>query len=160
MSHHLCSLKSLYRLNSRVKNSVLRKRRIRGFSFVEMMVAVAILSFGIVFIYRALFISLDYLHHITYRLYAQELMDNKIADVERIFHQKKTIPFSQNQEKRTLNINNRKVDFVYTLNIAAIRNLDNIYQLDVSVSWPERNRHIKLSRLAYIANLKNSQDNP
>src|SRR3989338_11171657 len=73
-------------------------KRNRGVSFVEVMVAAAILSFGIVMLYRAFFVSLNYVNHITYRLYAMNILDNKISMLQKTFEVSKIIPFTAEQE--------------------------------------------------------------
>ncbi|MFA5060672.1 MAG: prepilin-type N-terminal cleavage/methylation domain-containing protein [Candidatus Omnitrophota bacterium] len=122
-----------------------------GFSFVELMVAVAVLASGIVFIYRIFFISLNYSNHVVYRLHALDLLSQKIETTERIFREKNEIVFGSQQEVKTVLINNRPVDFRYVLDFKSVDGLESLYDLTVSVSWAEGVQKKTLSRSAYIA---------
>src|SRR3989338_1352826 len=62
----------------------LRKNSKRGFSFLEVMVAVMVLSGGLISIYKSFFTSLDYTNHLTIRLQANILLDEKIATLNRL----------------------------------------------------------------------------
>jgi len=123
-----------------------------GFSFVEVMVALAILSGGVVFIYKSFLISLDYIHHLACRSYALTLLDNKINYFQQIFAAKKEILFNQQDAGDEVTINNRKVYFRYEMDFKMVEKLKNIYQLDISLAWNEGNRHKQLARQVYIAN--------
>jgi len=125
--------------------------RKRGFSFVEVMVALAILSGGIVLIYKSFLISFEYIHHLSCRSYAMTILDNKINDLQQIFAAKKEIPFQQNSVGESAMINNRLVYFRYQLDFKVVGNLKNIYQLDIALDWDEGSRHKKFTRQVYIS---------
>ena len=58
------------------------KRTKKGFSFIEVMVATAILSAGIVAIFQSFFLSMNYLNHLTYRIHALSLIENQIVRIK------------------------------------------------------------------------------
>ncbi len=130
-----------------------------GFSFAEVMVTVAILSFGIVLIYKTFFISLDYMNHLTSRLYASNLLNNKIVSLQQQFADSKQIPFGFGQEVESVKLERKSLDFSFITNFKNVEGLENIYQLDVTLSWLENNRPKQLSRSAYISSDSPSFDN-
>jgi len=117
---------------------------------MEVMVAVAILATGIVFIYRSFFISLDYLNHVANRLYAMTLVDNNIALMQGAFALQKEIPLGR-QARETAVINNKEVVFQHATNLRPVAGLKNIYQIDASLSWYEGRRAVSIARAAYIS---------
>lgn len=131
----------------------------KAFSFIEAMVAIGILSVGIVFIFKAFFVCLDTYNHLTYRFYALNLLNNKIARAQVFMNAFNQIPLDLSRETRTLTIDRRPVIFESSMVIRELKDLNGIYQLDFNVSWEERNRTIGLSRSSYIANLELSRDN-
>ncbi len=114
------------------------------------MVTAAILAMGIVLIYKSFFISLNTLQHLSHRLYALVLLDNKIVDLQKHFETKKEIPFSDSLDTETLKINNKPVTFVFVKDIHSVGTLEDIYGLDLGVAWREAGRDIHLSRQLFI----------
>ena len=135
----------------RVKKARSRGWLNRGFSFLEILITGVILAVGFVAVYRAFFLSLGYLHHMNYRLQANILLESKIAELDRLFKRTKTVATPFNNEVKSIKSNNRMVDFGYTLSPQRIDDLENIYQLDVSLQWQEGARPISLKRSIYIA---------
>ena len=125
-----------------------------GISFFETMVAVMILSGGLLFIYKAFFISLDYTNHLTCRLYANIFLDEKISSLQRILDDQNQIPFIQGKEIKTVWINGHNVDFQYTVDLRSVEDLKGLFEADISISWQQGTRRINLSREAYLFNLK------
>ncbi|MDP8265936.1 MAG: hypothetical protein P9M07_03215 [Candidatus Aceula meridiana] len=123
-----------------------------GISFVEVMTTVVVLSFGLVGIYRAFFTSLDYLNHASYRLHAANFLHNKIELIQRNFQMSNTTNLKDGRDVYPVLINNRKVDFDYESSVENVGSLDGIYKLNVSVSWREGKRDIRISRSVYILN--------
>jgi len=58
----------------------------KGFTFIEVMVALVVLSAGIVTVYRSFFLCVDYLNNITTRIYASHLLDQRMADISLSLH--------------------------------------------------------------------------
>src|SRR5262249_2192122 len=121
------------------------------FTFIEVMVATAVLSLGIVLIYKSFFISLNVLEHLTNRLYALVLLDNKIVDMQKQFETKKEIPFSDSPDTKTLSIDHRAVTFNFEKEVSSIGSLEGLYALNLGISWREsQGRNIHLSRQLLI----------
>lgn len=123
----------------------------RGFSFIEVMVTVVILSAGLVAIYRAFFIGVNYLDHLACRLCALDLVDARVAVIERSFRANQDVevgPLTQN-----VLLNGRPVVFQYDIRLKPVGKLLSVFQLDIDLTWQERGRAITVSRSAYFSGL-------
>ncbi len=129
----------------------------KGFTFVEVMVALAILSFGIVMIFKVFFVSLDHMSHITSRLYASTLLDNRIEAVERHLRTFNAFPFDL-EEKEAIDTGTKEMEFVRNMTLSEVEDYFDIFQLDLSLKWMEGEKEINLSRSAYISNFQNSEE--
>lgn len=119
---------------------------------------ISILSVGMLTIYRAFFLSLNYLNHMTYRLYANVLLDNKIVQLERRLRTHKEIPTAMDNEVQSIRVKDKVVDFEYTINFNPQDPLSNLYQLDLSILWKEGSRSVRLFRSVYVADLAVSEE--
>ena len=124
--------------------------RKEGFSFVEVMAAAAVLAIGLVSIYRAFFVSLDYLNHITYLMHAMTFLDIRIEMIQKRFELSGEINLGQGNDLYKVVINNRPIDYSYSMAIHNVKDVDNIYQLDLTITWNEGGRTIRNSRSVYI----------
>ena len=124
--------------------------RERGFSFVEVMVAVAVLAFGLVLIYKAFFISLDYTEHITHRMHAVILLDNLTSQIQQKVKTEKKPPAGNIESTQQIPINNKKVNFHYQVNFTKLEHREDIYQADIALFWTEGERQIRLFRSFYV----------
>ncbi len=129
-------------------------RKKRGFSFVELMVTVAVLSSGIILIYKAFFISLSYLNHVTNRLYAIHIMDNVIVNMQLDAAQDRAIIFRQNEQAVTVKLDNRQVDFHYFVRVYNVENLAHIFRVETSCFWKEGSRDSRISRTGLITDYR------
>ena len=94
----------------------------------------------------------------TYRLYANVLLDNKIVQLERRLRTHKEIPTAMGNEVQSIRVKNKVVDFEYTMNFIPQDPLNNLYQLDLSVLWREGSRPVRLLRSVYVADLAISEE--
>jgi len=120
-----------------------------GFSFIEIMTTVAVLSLGILAVYQSFFKSLDYLNHMTYRLHALNILSNKIELVQKRLEVSGEIALNE-PTPAIVSINGKTVEFQQDVQISDVHQLKNIYRLDVTLSWQESGRNITLSRSCYI----------
>jgi prepilin-type N-terminal cleavage/methylation domain-containing protein len=123
----------------------------KGLSFIEVLVTVAILGSGIVMIYKAFFVSLDYMNHLTYRLHANILLDNKINELQREYKGTDEITFSVNDAKVEVMVNNKPVDYIFGLSYRKLDNISDLLEVKLRLSWVERNRRLVLSRSAVLS---------
>ncbi|MBF0594380.1 MAG: prepilin-type N-terminal cleavage/methylation domain-containing protein [Candidatus Omnitrophica bacterium] len=121
----------------------------RGISFIEVMVTAVILSVGLVAIYRAFFISVDYLDHLSRRLCALNLIDVRVADIERDFRTLNNVDVGALNE--TVTLNGHPVDYAYHVQLKPVGQLLSVFQLDIALSWQERGREISIARSAYFS---------
>lgn len=128
----------------------------KGLSFVEIMVTISILSLGLVGVIRTLILSLERVEHFRARLYAYNIIENKISYIERILRAYKTLPFdADDQEKHR--VGGKEITFNHTLKISAVNDLTNLFKLDVTLDWMERGDKKTLKRSAYLLDLRLNQ---
>ncbi|MBN1870242.1 MAG: prepilin-type N-terminal cleavage/methylation domain-containing protein [Candidatus Omnitrophica bacterium] len=118
----------------------------RGFTLVELMITVAVLAFGIVSIYEALFISMD-----TYGFYAsyldtQDWFDQEILEIQDQLTQKGSL--------ETKNLSGRIVrgrrTFDWSVMISPVDEDLGLYKIDATLSWKQGSRNASVSRAAYL----------
>ena len=128
---------------------VRRMTRRRGITFIEVMLTVIILSTGLVALYRSFFSAVDYLDHLSTRLYALNLMESRIATIEKDFRSLKDFDIGELQEEAL--INNHPVTFRYAVDFKPVGTLLSVFELDIVLSWQERGRAVSISRTAYFS---------
>lgn len=122
----------------------------RGLTLLEVLVTVIILSMGITGIYRALLFAVDMLDHITNRLYAHILLDNKLVVLQQMFLDNQDI-FSLQNHVDSIDINNRRRTFQYVFSVQGVEHVNDLYTVAVRVHWQERNKQVGISRTACLA---------
>jgi prepilin-type N-terminal cleavage/methylation domain-containing protein len=121
----------------------------RGLSFLEVMVTAVILSVGMVAIYRSFFITMDHLQYLSCRLYANNLIETKIAHAEKDFRDLQDFDIGSMTEE--VEIGNKEVVFSYTMDLKPVGTLLSVFQLDITLSWEDRGRTVSISRAAYFS---------
>jgi len=120
-----------------------------GFTLVEVVLATAILSLGLVMIYQAFFVSLDTFNYYLNHLSAQLWLDEKVWQLEDEFRQAGFfIPMSTSGE---LFIAGK--DFFWNLDYAMLEP-EELYKVNLRAKWKQGRRDINLSRTAYVSNYK------
>jgi hypothetical protein len=119
---------------------------------MEVMVTAVILSAGLVALYRSFFICADVVTHLSNRLYALNLLDSRIATIERDFRSLKDFDIGAMSEEAV--INNRPLTFTYTIDLKPVGELLSVFRLDITLSWEERGHVLSLSRSAYFSGIK------
>jgi prepilin-type N-terminal cleavage/methylation domain-containing protein len=136
------------RFNPLKKNRQYVRRRVilkEGFTLIEIMVAVAILAFGIVAIYEAFFISLDSYGFYANYLNSREWMNERIWEIsDDLIRAEMLIP---GQTAGRIASNNKDIN--WTVSIKPMDAQENLYSLDINLNWQQGNRKIKFSRVAY-----------
>ena len=125
----------------------------RAYTFIEVMVTVSILSLGLVMIYSALLTSLDRMSYLTNRLYAHHLLDNRIAALERMLRSYKALPFDVDQQE-TINVGNKNIEFTQQTIIKEVDNFLDVFQVDLTLTWMEKQRQLRMMRSAYISDFE------
>ncbi len=110
-----------------------------------------ILAAGLVAIYRAFFTGVNYLQHLSCRLYALNLIENRIASAEKNFRSLKDFDIGPLTE--TSLVNNYPVEFHYAVNLEPVGTLLSVFKLDIALSWEERGHTVTISRSAYFSGI-------
>jgi hypothetical protein len=143
---------SFFRRTQSGNGNGFRSRREAGLTFMEVMVTAVILSAGLVALYRSFFICADIVTHLSNRLYALNLIESRVATIERDFRSLKDFDIGAMSEEAV--INNRPVTFTYTIDLQPVGELLSVFRLDITLSWEERGHVLSLSRSAYFSGLR------
>lgn len=125
-----------------------------GYTFVEVLLAVVIFSVGMVGIFRTFLVSMDRMSLLTNRLYANLILDNQLAQIERTFKSFNTLPFEA-EPAETIGIGSKQVEFTKKTIVEQLPELEDILSVECIVSWAEKGRDVQLTKTAYITNFKN-----
>lgn len=121
----------------------------RGVTFIEVMLTVVILSVGLTALYRSFFSAVNHLDHLSTRLYALNLMENRIAAIEKDFRSLEDFDIGPLEQE--VLIDHRPVLFRYAVDFRPVGTLLSIFELDIVLSWEERGRVVSLARTAYFS---------
>jgi len=117
----------------------------RAFTLIEVMVTTAILSLGVVLIYNAFFISLDAFNYCSDYLSVAPWMDEKIWQAqEQLNSQGLSAQLPGNGQ---LNVNNK--EFNWYLRCVPVSGEQDLFKIDLLLSWQQGSRNKRLSRIAY-----------
>jgi hypothetical protein len=126
-----------------------RTRYLQGITFIEVMLTVIILSVGLVGLYRSFFSAVNHLDHLSTRLYALNLMESRIATIEKDFRSLQDFDIGLLEQE--VMINGRPVIFQYTVGLKPVGTLLSVFELDMVLSWQERGRVVSVARTAYFS---------
>ncbi len=115
------------------------------------MIALVILSGGIIMIYKSFFLCVDYLSYLTCRLYASQMIESKIADVSRSYKQSADSLFDRGAATEMIEVNHKWVDFNYTIEMSPVAGLEYLYRLKVTLAWYDGRRLMKLYRESLLS---------
>ncbi len=115
---------------------------------LEILVAMAVLAFGITSIFRILFGSMAALKHLENRFQAQLKIEEKIWDIKRTL---KTKDISNEFLSNVVEGHNPEIDF--KLRVKKIRDFPDLYSLDITASWNEERKEVSISKQLYIKRL-------
>lgn len=121
-------------------------RNKKGLTFFEVMVTVVILSSGIVFIYKALLSSLHYQEYLTHRLYAMNMLTNRLAELQQLSRDKKGLSPSDDAQTKEIWLDHKKIEFTTFTRIRPVGGQEDVFQVDVELSWVENDRTVRLPK--------------
>ncbi|MFH1339461.1 MAG: prepilin-type N-terminal cleavage/methylation domain-containing protein [Candidatus Omnitrophota bacterium] len=136
-----------YRIKLSAKRYPLNAKQ--GFTLVEIMVAVAILAFGLVMIYQSFFISADTYGYYLNHLRAQLWLDEKIWQLQDDFRQHQffnPLPSSGEFEAGSK-------EFSWAMDYGPVAS-EKLYKVNLLVSWQQGFRTVNVPRSAYVSNFK------
>lgn len=121
----------------------------KGFTFMEVMVALMILSLGVVMILKSFMISMDRMTYLNARLYANTILDNQHVITERLLRAYKSLPVDM-RKIHHLKIGPKELQFVQTTNIGEVEQFVDVFNCELKLSWEENGKSFSLSRSRYI----------
>ena len=130
-----------------LRDYALRRTR-TGFIFLEILVAMAILSFGIMYIFRIFFGSMSALQHLKNRLHANLIIDQQIWEVKNSLQEGRGNDEYIGRKSRG---ENPRIDL--DIRLKKIPAYKNLYELKINASWDEAARNIAIARSVYIRRL-------
>jgi prepilin-type N-terminal cleavage/methylation domain-containing protein len=139
-------------MTSKIGNNIAGKQLLvnrRGITFVEVMVTIVILSVGLVSLFRVFQSSISHLEHLTNRIYASNLLENRFARIQRLLSSANTLPVETDQEEN-ISIGARILKVKKGTGIGQVDNFVDIFRLDLSVSWAEGQKKITLKRSGIV----------
>ncbi len=131
-----------------MKNYKIENRK--AFSLIEQMVAVAILSSGIVLIYGALLTSLNAFKYSSNRLNVSSWMNEKIWET-----QNKLIcsgALIMGEYTGSFVSKTKNFDWKISVDLIGQAQESYLYRLALTVFWKEPQRDVSLSQVAYVQN--------
>ena len=150
----------LIRMTSTTGNKLSLRRRFpllyssRAFTFIEIMITLAILSAGIVVVYRSFFLCFNGMRHISHRWEAHQFIEEKFDILEQQLRQEGPDSFNLGHLSEWQQIDGYKTRFDYKLNVHEIENVVGVWIADIDLSWKEGARTVTLHREAAISNHK------
>ena len=123
-----------------------KHKKNKGFTLVEVIMTGAILAFGIVSIYEALFVSVDTHSYYVHFLSTQDWISEKIWEV-----QSKLINSGVIDEERTSGqiVRNHKT-YDWHMVVSSMDETQGLYQVSVTLSWREGKKIVKTTRETYL----------
>ncbi len=114
------------------------------------MVAIVILSAGIVAVYRSFFLCIDYLNNIATRWWANELIEEKMFDVTRRLQESQGRVLDSGIPSQTVTINRRPITFQYDVAVDPVASLEGLFRLNVTLSWNDGHKPMTINRSVYV----------
>jgi len=125
---------------------VKKHKKNKGFTLVEVIMTVAILAFGIVSIYEALFISADTHGYYVHYLSTQDWISEKIWEA-----QSKLINSGELNEEETSGqiVRDHKM-YDWLMAVSLLDETQGLYRVRVTLSWQEGNKKVNTARETYL----------
>lgn len=118
----------------------------KGFTLVEVMMTVAILAFGIVSIYEALFVSMDTHGYYVHYMSTQDWMSEKIWEAQSDLINSGVL--NEGETSGQIVRDHKKFDWLMT--VSALDSTQGLYRVQVILSWQEGSRKVNATREAYL----------
>ncbi|MCX5694077.1 MAG: prepilin-type N-terminal cleavage/methylation domain-containing protein [Candidatus Omnitrophica bacterium] len=117
----------------------------KGFTLLEVMITAAVLALGATLIYQSFFIAIDSFNYYSTSLKITPWMDEKIWQAQNELKHSGSLGVMTTSGQAE--INNKSVD--WSLGYNSVGSSDNLFKVDLMLSWSQGLRQIKLSRSTY-----------
>ncbi|MBF0493825.1 MAG: type II secretion system protein [Candidatus Omnitrophica bacterium] len=121
---------------------------VRGFTFIEVLIAISILSFGILFVFRAFFTSVSGIRYINEKITASMILNEAEWNARKLLYQNFFVG-SYNESKAAED--NEKYNVDISLNKKP--DCETLYDLNSAVKWESGSRSFSFKREIYIRKL-------
>ena len=123
-----------------------KRKKNKGFTLVEVIMTGAILAFGIVSIYEALFVSMDVYGYYTHYLNTQDWISEKIWEVQSELTNLGTITAEQTSGK----IVRDHKSYDWLMAVVSLDETQGLYRVKVTLSWREGSKTVSTTRETYL----------
>lgn len=138
----LIGSKSLFTHPNRLTN--------KGFTFIEVMVTLLIMTFSLVAISRIYVSSLGYMNTLLTRLYINIDMNNQICEVERMLRVYNSLPFDLGP-KKVLEVGPYEITPMKRISFKEIVDYPDVFEIELKYSWTQSGKDGSLVQLGYIS---------
>jgi len=121
-------------------------RKHKGFTLIEIMVTTAVLAFGIVSIFQALFVVMGAFSYISHYLDVVSVADEKVWQVQDTLM--RLGPQAAFQPQGEFDTGGKIYD--WKLSVQRPDPAAGLYRVDLSTQWKEGRRNYRLERSAYV----------
>jgi prepilin-type N-terminal cleavage/methylation domain-containing protein len=121
-------------------------RKTKGFTLIEVLVTTAVLAFGIVSIFQALFIVMTAFSYISHYLDVVSVADEKVWQAQDTLM--RLGPKAALATQGEFDTGGKKYD--WSLSAQMVDQAGNLYKVDLTTRWKEGRRDYKLERSAYV----------
>ncbi|UCC94429.1 MAG: prepilin-type N-terminal cleavage/methylation domain-containing protein [Candidatus Omnitrophota bacterium] len=120
----------------------------RGFSLVELIVSVAVLSLGIVIICQGLLVTLGGFNYCIDYLNVLLWIDEKVWDIQdKLIHYRTLLTY---EDSGTFILRNKHFDWNLSYDLTEGAEKASLYEITLTVSWREGMKRMNISRSAYV----------
>ena len=116
-----------------------------GFTLLEVLLAMAVLSFGISYISPIFFESSSAVRHIQNRILVESMMDRELWDIRKFISKTTVI-----DEHTARKVKGDYPEFTFDIKFGKVEGYSNLYKVDIQAFWAEGRKNVNLERVVYI----------
>ena len=123
------------------------------------MVTLAVLSVGLVFIFKIFIFSVDHLSRLANRLTMTVLLDNRLIAIDRYLKAYNALPVDLPREE-TVDVGFTSLKYTQEVKLKEIAGFNDIFELEVALNWTDHGRTTELRRTKYLSDFKSPIPSP